>query len=176
MSKKTILIILIASIAVNIATVITFVYYWTSEHKQVRFIDPQHPDRFPQWHGGRLVRELDLDPQQIETLKKVNEEIRISGYPIREKLHMKRQELMSMVHDQRHDQDRIDRLIKEIATLQAEHDTRIFTELMKIREILTPEQQDRLGMLIHSMIGPEGPPRTLHKHGIHCPPSVREGK
>jgi Spy/CpxP family protein refolding chaperone len=178
MSKKTFLIILIASVAINVATVVTFVYYLSNEHRTQHPIDPQHPDRFPQWHGGRLMKELNLNPQQIEVLKKVNEEIDISVRPIREELRVKRQELMSMVYDQKPDQERIDKLIKEIAALQAEHDARIFAGLMKVRDILTIEQRKQLGMLIHRMTGHDGPPGPPHEPGMPPgpPPLNPEGR
>ncbi|MBN2620495.1 periplasmic heavy metal sensor [candidate division WOR-3 bacterium] len=176
MSKKTVLIILIASVAINLATVVTFMYYLSNEHRTEHPIDPQHPDRFPQWHGGRLRKELDLDPQQIEVLKKVNEEIDISVRPIREELRMKRQELMSMVYDQKPDQERIDTLIKEIAGLQATHDARIFSGLMKVRDILTIEQRRQLGILIHGLIGHGGFPGPLREPGMPPPPLDSEGR
>ena len=60
MSKKVILLILIISVAINLATVITFAYYWSSEHKQPRTHDPRFPGRFQEERRERLIKELNL--------------------------------------------------------------------------------------------------------------------
>lgn len=170
MNKNIILIILIVSVAVNLATVITFAYFWTSKPRAERLIGPRYPDRFPQKNIDHLAKKLDLLPQQLEELKKVQEEIQMSVRPVREEMHKKRHELMSMVHDQDLDEEKVKQLITQIAALQAEHDTRIFTGMMKIKEILTSEQQEKLNLLLHRIMGPGNHHQPPHEPGLPHPP------
>jgi len=170
MSKKVILVFLIISAAINLATVITFAYYWSSEHRTERPVDPCYPDRIQEERRKHLAKELNLHKKQVEMLKKVQEEIHMSVKPVREEMHKKRRELMSMVHDQDLDQEKVKELITQIATLQAEHDTRVFSGVMKIKKILTPEQKGKLDILLHRMIGPEPPHQPPREPGMPQPP------
>jgi Spy/CpxP family protein refolding chaperone len=170
MSKRVILIILIVSVTINLATVITFMYFLTSEHRIERPISPRFPDRFHQEHREHLAKELDLQQQQLEELKKMQEEIQLSVREVRQELQKKRHALMAMVHDQDIDQEKVEQLITQIAALQAEHDSRIFSGVMKIKEILTKEQQRKLGMLLHGMIEPGAPLQPPHEPGHGHPP------
>jgi Spy/CpxP family protein refolding chaperone len=177
MSKKVILIILIVSVAINLATVITFAYYWSSEHRQPLSHDPRFPDRFQKERRERLIKELNLQKEQIEILKKMQEEIHMSVRPVREEMQRKRHELMSMVHEQNIDQEKVKETIKQIAALQAEHDTRIFTGMMKIKKMLSSEQQEKLNLLLHRLMDPEPPMHSPHEPGMpHQPhPPQHEG-
>jgi Spy/CpxP family protein refolding chaperone len=75
-----------------------------------------------------------------------------------------------MVHEQNLDQEKVKDLIKQIAALQAEHDTRIFTGMMKIKKILSSEQQKKLNLLLHRIVGPELPHQPPHEPGMPYPP------
>jgi Spy/CpxP family protein refolding chaperone len=66
------------------------------------------------------------------------------------------------------DRAKADVLIEQIADLQAKHDTRIFDRLLVMRKILTPEQRQRLGVLMHALLESGRPPGVpeapIHPH------------
>jgi Spy/CpxP family protein refolding chaperone len=161
-NRKFILVLLIISIAINLTTVATFVYYWSHERPSVRPIGLRPPDRYPEWHGGRLERELKLNEQQLHEIKKVNDDIREGMEPVHDALVQKRHELMLILLDTQPNIEEADRRIREIAALQAEHDTYMFNAMLRIRQILTPEQENKLGMLINRLIAPDRP-APFHK-------------
>jgi Spy/CpxP family protein refolding chaperone len=177
MSKKAIIVILIISVAINLATVITFVYFWTSRSRVEAPIGPRPPERFPEWHGGPLEKKLKLNKQQLERIRQVNEEIRVKAQPIHEELFKKRHELMSLIQDKDPDKEKIDALIQDIAMLQAAHDKEICIGLLKIKEVLKPEQRKKLGMLMQALINPQGhQPHNNRMPPLPKPPEPYQGR
>jgi Spy/CpxP family protein refolding chaperone len=163
MDKKVLVIILVISVAINAATLFTFGYFWWTRHS--RFERPEllnQPHVMYDWQHTRIARNLNLSKEQIEEIKKMNEEIRSEMWPIREELFKKRQELTSLLREKEPDSMRVDRLLKEIAAMQAEHENKVFHRILKIREILTTEQQEQLGGLLHKFMEECRPPEPPH--------------
>jgi Spy/CpxP family protein refolding chaperone len=161
MDKKVLVVILIISIAINLATVFTLGYFWWARHASRADVSvQQHPP--PEWPHTRIVRELDLSEQQIEQMRRTNEEMRKAMQPLREELFRKRHELMSLLRADEIARDKADRLIAEIAELQARHEAQLFEHLVNMRSILTPEQQERLGALMYTLLESGRPPEMPH--------------
>ena len=102
----------------------------------------------------------------------MNDEIRGEMWPMREELFKKRQELMSLLREKQADSMRVERLLKDIAAMQAEHETKVFHRLLKMREILTPEQREQLGGLLHRFMEECRPPEPSHIPVPHHRPFV----
>ena len=171
MDKKVLIIILIISVAINAATLFTFGYFWWTRHASVERQELSHrPHMRHDWQHTRIARDLDLSKKQIEEIKKMNEEMRKEMWPVREELFTKRQELMSLIRDNGPDSMRVDKLLKEIAAVQAEHETKIFYRMLKMREILTPEQREQLGGLLHRFMEEGRPPEPHHMSVPHHRP------
>ena len=167
MDKKVLVIILVISVAINLATMFSFGYFWWTSHTQENNF-PAPPRMMPDWQHARMSKELGLSDQQIEQIKEANEAMRSAMQPLREELFEKRQELMSLLREDEMDRARADQLIEQIAELQAEHDAQIFDRLLVLKEILTPEQRQRLGALMHDMLESGRPPgmpeAPIHHH------------
>jgi Spy/CpxP family protein refolding chaperone len=82
--------------------------------------------------------------------------------PLREELFKKRQELMSLLREEDLNRTQADMLIEQIAELQVRHDAQIFDRLLMMKRILTPEQQQRLGALMHTLLEAGRPPGLPH--------------
>lgn len=160
MDKKVLVVILIISIGINLATVFTLGYFWWTRHTSRVDVPVQPP--LPEWQHTRIVRELGLSEQQIEQMRRANEEMRKAMHPLREELFRKRQELMSLLRADEIARDEAERLITEIAELQARHEAQLFERLVNMRSILTPEQQERLGALMHTLLESGRPPEMPH--------------
>ena len=171
MDKKVLVIILVISVAINAATLFTFGYFWWTRHvRPERRELVEQPHMMHDWQHTRIARNLDLSKEQIDEIKKMNEEIRSEMWPIREELFQKRQELMSLLRENEPDSMRVDRLLKEIAAMQAEHEAMIFHRMLKMREILTPEQREQLGGLLHRFMEQGRPPEPPHMPVPHHRP------
>lgn len=169
MDKKVLVVILVISVAINAATMFTLGYFWWTRHGDVDQKTLVHPPRMMHdWQQTRMAKELGLSHQQIEEMRKANEEMRIAMQPLREELFKKRQELMSLLRDEEMDRAKADLLIEQIAGLQAEHDAQIFDRLLVMKSILTPEQRQRLGTLMHALLESGRPPgmpeAPVHPH------------
>jgi Spy/CpxP family protein refolding chaperone len=162
MDKKVLVIILIISVAINLATVFTFGYFWWTRHALERELGPG-PRMIHEWQHSRIGRELGLSGDQIEEIRKANEEMRSAMRPLREELFMKRQELMSVLREEEPDRAVAEVLLNEIAELQGHHEKQIFERLLTMKNILTPQQQEKLGSLLHTLIEEGRPPRMPHK-------------
>jgi Spy/CpxP family protein refolding chaperone len=163
MDKRVLVIILAISVAINAATLFTFGYFWWVRHSDPRRQELlRRPHMMHDWQHTRLAVDLDLSENQIEEIMKINEDMRNSMWPMREELFKKRRELMSLLKDSEPDRRRADSLLKEIAALQVQHDEQMFDRLVRIRNILTPEQQEQLGGLLHRFIEEGRPPEPPH--------------
>lgn len=169
MDKKVLVVILVISVTINLATVLTLGYFWWARHaaaEQKVFL--RRPHMMHDWQQTRMARELGLSDKQIEEMKKANEEMMVAMQPLREELFKKRQELMLLLRDEDMDGEKADMLIGQIAGLQAEHDAQIFDRLLVMRKILTPEQRQRLGTLMHTLLESGRPPgmpeAPIHPH------------
>jgi Spy/CpxP family protein refolding chaperone len=162
MDKKILVVVLVISVAINLATVFTLGYFWWTRHGVARQDVFIRPNMMHELHQTRMARELNLSDRQIEEMKKVNEEMRLAMQPLREALFKKRQALMSLLRDEDMERAKADVLIEQIARLQAEHDAQIFDRILLMKRILTPEQQQRLGALMHTLLESGRPPEMPH--------------
>lgn len=178
MDRKVLVIVLVISVAVNLATVFTLGYFWVM--KPPACPGPGPETAMPQWQNARIVRDLGLSHEQMERIRMENEEMRGMMQPLRQELFEKRRELMSMLREDSMDRARADTLIERIARLQVEHDAQVFERLARIKAVLTPAQQDRLGGLLHQLLMERcpGEPRPMPMRRIGGPqvPRVDEGR
>ena len=180
MRERFLLIALIISFAVNLATVATFGYLRWNVHRhrvRVRHGAPPWMNKSFDWDRGHLREKLNLSDEQIEELNAKHEEIRLRTQPLLEKLFVKREGLIELLKDAGPNSVTADSLFSEIVTLQTELELNIFRHMQKIKEILSTEQQELLMELIEermlsSGIGP-GPP-LRGKHDYKRPPNSGE--
>lgn len=158
MDKKVLVIILIISVMINLATMFTVGYFWWTRNALRRDVLLQ-PPMMRDWQHTRMAKELCLSENQIDAMKKANEDLLSVMQPLREELFKKRMALMSLLQEKTPDRNRADILIREIGDLQVKHDIMIFERLVTMRDILTPEQQQKLGSLLHAFVeaGRPGP-------------------
>jgi len=169
MDKKVLAVILVISVAINVATVFTLGYFWWTRHTATeQEVLVRTPHMMHDWQQTRMAKELGLSDHQIEEMRKANEEMRMAMQPLREELFKKRQELMSLLRDEDLDREKAEMLIEQIAELQAKHDAQIFDRLLTMKGILTPEQRQRLGALMHALLESGRPPgmpeAPIHPH------------
>ncbi len=186
MSKKVILIILIVSVAVNIATLCTFGYFWLTRHHQKGLFIFHPPDHIKNWGKNPMIKKLELTQEQINEIGKMREEMGKGADSLRIELFKRRKELMDILKRDEVDQLGVDSIINEIANLQAQHEKRIMKNFQHIRDILTQEQREKLGEFLHMALEEHRPPplpdngNHLHHpdlpHPPHQPPPPPHGR
>lgn len=160
MDKKLLTIILMISLAINLATMFTFGYFWWAHHNNSRLRLGGRRPMMPEWQHTRIAKELRLSAQQMEEIRRANEEMRAETQTLREELFRKRQDLMALIREKEPQRDHADALIGEIAALQARHDKQIFDRMVAMKNILSPEQQQRLNALLHTLLEAGRPPEV----------------
>jgi Spy/CpxP family protein refolding chaperone len=169
MSKKVILIILIISVAINFATLCTFGYFWWTRHYQRGPFIFQPPDHIKNWGKNPMIKKLELTQEQINEIRRMREEMGKGADSLRIELFKRRKELMDILKQDEVDQLRVDSIINEISDLQAQHEKRIMKNFQHIRDILTQEQREKLGELLHMAIEEHRPPH-MPDNGNHLLP------
>ncbi|MBL7073838.1 periplasmic heavy metal sensor [candidate division KSB1 bacterium] len=134
MKKNWLLIVLIFSLAVNLAAVGTIGYHWWRESR------PRV--KRPFWGRGWERGPLKLTDSQIARMEDMWGTFRADLSGLRDQLHQKRGELIDLLRNAESDSLTIDRKLDEIAALQAKLEKRAIRKTVKMRNILTPQQRE----------------------------------
>lgn len=143
MTQKILLIVLIASVMINLAAVVTFGFYWWDERGPKRGLPPRQMGERREGRASRLRERLNLSEEQIRAIDARSEEMRSKTSALRERLSEKRKDLTALLGEPELDRAKADAIFKEIATLQTELEVLAFENLREIKKILKPEQQER---------------------------------
>lgn len=158
MSRRLLIIVLLISLAINLAAVFTIGSYWREARSHKRVIEPRWMGRARDWREGPLRRELNLTDEQLEALHKNQQEMRQKMLPYRQELFTKRKELMKLLKETEPNREKADSLFREVVSLQMELESHIFEHLWNVRSMLTPEQRERFEMLFHELFETRRPP------------------
>ncbi len=156
MSKRSLIIVLVISVAINLAAILTFGYHWREGRSYKRDITLRRIDKGRDLRGSLLRQKLNLTEEQMDAINAMHEEMRPKILSLRKKMFTKREELMALLREAEPNKARADSLVKEIASLQAEVEARVFENLCQMRDILTPEQQKQFLQLYERRLHPEG--------------------
>ncbi len=143
MTKKTLVIILIVSLCINLVAIFTLGYYWMEVHRHERGIMPPGIAKGHDWRRSHLREKLDLTEEQVEALNETQEELRSKIHPLMKELFSKREGLLSLLRESEYDSERADNMIREIVSMQVEIESHIFENLRHMKNILSQEQQER---------------------------------
>lgn len=167
MNKKILIIALIISVAINLAAIGTFGYFrWVGQGRfsRIRSSIPPWIAKGFDWNKSHLKNKLGLNEEQIEKLNTEQEAMRIKTLPYMKELFDMRNELMSMMKDDKPDSVRADSIFKEIVSVQIALETHVFNNMQKMRDIFTSEQRQILMKLFEEhMPSPPFEPRMLHE-------------
>jgi Spy/CpxP family protein refolding chaperone len=145
MKNKWIVVLLIFSLAVNVAAVVTIGIQWS------RHLTRHHPlsePPFSQRHREMLHRRLDLSEEQIQTVKESQDQFAAKMETLQNALRTKREALFQQMRAPEPDRAKIDTLLVEIATLQADVERNVVDNLLEMKDVLTTEQREKLLSLI----------------------------
>jgi uncharacterized membrane protein len=160
MSRKTVIIILIVSVGLNVGLLGAIVYDALEIGHRLGSIPP-----FPSWIesiGG-------LSDEQHDKIRTIMTESIGPIEEVRADLEKKRGELTQLLSAPQPDIEAINAKIDEISAAHGRMERLIVSQLIAIRGVLTPEQQEVLLEHMSRYIGPPpGPPgggRMMHERG-----------
>ncbi|NIT36021.1 MAG: periplasmic heavy metal sensor [candidate division Zixibacteria bacterium] len=130
MKGKVLIIALVASVALNVGALATFLY-----RSAVKAEAPRRPHR--------LAHELELTDEQREAMRARRERTFEEMAPLRRELRRKRGEVLALLKEPEVDAARRDRLFAEIARLQMQLELKAFENMRETKRTLRPEQQER---------------------------------
>jgi len=164
MKEKLIIFLLIFSLTVNLAALITLGYFWGKSER------PGTP-AFRMGKPTSLVSELPLDNGQWRKMRGLRRNLLKEITPIRDELMTKRGELVNLFTLEKPDRQVIDQKLREISGLQLQTQAAVIDQLLKEKEFLNPKQQKHYFDLICNKLCPgqcamENMPRDYKGSGM----------
>jgi Spy/CpxP family protein refolding chaperone len=117
-----------------------------------------------------MREKLNLTDEQVNAMEKERQELETSLVPIKDAIHAKRTELMSLLDTENAYSPKIDVLIGEIGQLQMEMEKNVTRHSFTTKKILSPEQQKQFhAMLRHGFQKKHPGPRGKMPFGNPSP-------
>ena len=143
MKEKLIIFILIFSLTVNVAALITMGYLWGKDNvvKQgSSMVDGP----------SSLLSGLALDTRQRGKMRSLRQSFQEETSPMRNTLISKREELVTLLNGETLDRSAIEQKLKEINEIQYQIQEAVIDNLLEEKASLNPRQQKRYGEFICS--------------------------
>ncbi len=178
MNRKTLIIIIIVSIGINIGLFGTIAYRAiTNKTNPIgpAFSPPGHrppgppgggsPEMGPSAPGYSnkkpglprwLENDTNLSKEQKEEIDKLFTENKEIHHSYRKTIDDKRKELFDLLNKEEPNLEEIDKRIAEVSALELEQQMKVIRQILKIREILTPHQARKLNRYIERHMCPTG--------------------
>ncbi|UCE19850.1 MAG: periplasmic heavy metal sensor [Gemmatimonadota bacterium] len=163
MRNRWLIVVLIFSVAVNVAALVTIGIQWSRHFTRHHPLLSEPP--FSERHRELLRRKLNLTEVQYQQVKEAHDKFNVEMETMHSSLRAKRKALFHQLRAPDPDRAQIDTLLVEIATLQADIERKVVDNLLSMKNVLTPEQRERFLSLID---------RRFSEHRRHFGPGQRE--
>lgn len=135
MKDKLIMVILIFSLTVNAAALITMGYLWGRDYSSKQEVKDAGPPPFG--------TELSLNQGQRERMRNLRKAFMVETAPVRENLMLKRAELAQLLSSEVPERSSMEQKLREINELQLTMQIAVIDQLFKEKGFLSPQQQER---------------------------------
>ena len=172
MSRKLLVSGLAVSVVINLVAIFTFGSFWREEARR-RHRPPPGPAAGNQKQAlGELKERFQLTDAQMDTMRVLFEFRRTTQRPVRDRLEAQQAEILKLLQEPELNQARIDSLLQGVVAAQESLETGALGVLLRMRNVLTPEQRLRLPELFGGLQGAgQGPGKGLrHGPGGEPPP------
>jgi Spy/CpxP family protein refolding chaperone len=137
MKRNLVILALIVLVAVNISALATIIHDRSSRGSRAGVGRPRgHPIVYLREHLG-------LDDSQIAEFEARRESFERDNEKLHDRMEERRKALMEELRAEYPDTLRIDQIVDEIGTLQADLQKRALRHMLQEQEILTPEQREK---------------------------------
>ncbi len=147
MKPKALILLFIISLGINVGLIARLVWQRPTP-KGIEESYIRHG-----WRRGGLRHRLNLDENQLKRIEAIHESTFARMNLLRETLKLKRRELIEILREEQVDKSRIEALIKEIANRQAEIELGFTENILMIKKVLKPEQQQVFFELFRERFG-----------------------
>ena len=141
MKEKLIIVIMIFSLTINVAALLTLGYFWGRDYTSGK-------DGFERGKPPVLTAGLSLDKRQRGKMRGLRRAFLQETTPIQDTLMMKRGELASQLNAEDPDRAAINQILREINDLQLQIQFAVTDNLLKEKAFLDPVQQKQYGARI----------------------------
>ena len=170
MSRKLLIAGFIFSTAINLVALFTLGFYWREgiRRRQDFRALPGFGNRAP--NLDRLTERLKLTDTQVDSIKKIHEDVEAKMHVLGQQVFEKRRKLMTLISESNADRNTTDSLFRAIVALQDELEERAYGSLLRIRGLLTTEQRKQMLELLPALMPegggpPDSPMGTRPPHG-----------
>jgi Spy/CpxP family protein refolding chaperone len=140
---KWIMVLLIFSLAVNIAVIGTLVYHWNHPAPMQRFTRAM-PDSPPMATRPFFMEDSSIAPGQRQMLRSQRAEYHSQVRVLRQSVEQQRRRLRDMLLADSPQPDSINAIVTALAEKQAALERLTVNHLLSLKALLTPEQWERL--------------------------------
>jgi len=142
MKPKVLSIILIFSLALNLAVIGTFIFRQMQPPPLFNDRPPMDPEEMP------FFNKMNLDQAQRTEMMQLMHKFRDVNRENRHRIFELEDELMKTMRKDEYDSLKIDTLINRIAELRIDQSKQAIKHFIKIKKFLTPEQQEHFHQMI----------------------------
>jgi Spy/CpxP family protein refolding chaperone len=134
MTRRTLVILLVISVGINLGIIGTFAY----NYFKFKAGFERGPEGLSSWFEERF----DLSPEQAEKVDEIINSDRETMDDLRMRIDDKTEELAALLDEDDPDREAIEDVISELSSLHYEMETRVVENMLEIRSVLTPEQAE----------------------------------
>jgi Spy/CpxP family protein refolding chaperone len=153
MREKLIIFLLVFSLTVNVAVLVTMGYFWGKYDGEGKSF--LRGDEFPPPPPPPLISELSLDKEQRGKMRTVRRSFINEIAPIRSELTTRRESLVNLLTAKKPDRNTIDQKLSEINALQSKIQYAVINNLLREKDFLNPKQQEQYFNCICNKLCPD---------------------
>lgn len=142
MKNRWMTILLIFSLTVNVAAVVTLAYFW--HHNRVAPLPPPGLDAQPLQRHLPAWQDVDLPPKTRRELAHLRRQFRSQVFDLRKELDQSRLQLMQQLMRPNIDKDSLNASLQKLTAMQMEMEKMTINHLLEIRSHLTNDQWQQL--------------------------------
>jgi Spy/CpxP family protein refolding chaperone len=152
-NRKLLVVGLVVSVLINLVAIFTFGSFWREESRRRHGPPPAPASGNPQKALGELKERFQLTDAQMDTMRVLFEFRRTTQRPVRDRLEAQQAEMLKLLQEPELNQARVDSLLQGVIAAQESLETGALGVLLRVRNVLTPEQRNRLPELFGGLQG-----------------------
>ncbi len=144
MNRKLLVLGLAVSVVINLVAIFTFGSFWREQSRRRHSPPPAPATGNAKQALGELKERFQLTDAQMDTMRVLFEFRRQTQRPVRDRLEAQQAEILKLLQEPELNQSRIDSLLHGVVAAQESLETGALGVLLRMRNVLTPEQRLRL--------------------------------
>jgi len=159
MKKRLLILLLIVSVAINLG-IFAKVLFNSSPPKEMCDIGCIGSG----WQESPICLKLNLSKQQIKHMEELRKDYQKQISPLTGQLKAKRNELFLLLKSESLPTEAVDKILKEIASIQAAIQKQFVHFFFRTRNTFTPEQQEKFYFYVQQCLYDNNGDTSCHQH------------